>query len=541
VAGLAIALGSGAMTNTIAEIGDSACILASGTSTTEAHPIIGYQVKKAVRKGAKLIVANPQEVPLTQFADLHLPLKPGTDVALLMGMAKVIIDEGLHDQKYIEERCENFDKFKESLEVYTPEFVSDVTGLPWEDVVKAARMYAENGPASILYCMGITQHSHGTDNVLAVSNLALITGNLGRISGGVNPLRGQNNVQGACDMGSLPNVFTGYQKVDNDEARQKFEKAWGVSLSGKPGLTHTEIFDAAYTGEIKALYLIGENPVLTEANAAHSIEAMDKLEFFVVQDIFLNETAEKADVVLPAVSFAEKNGTFVNTERRVQRVRRVIDPVGEAKPDWWIVSAIANEMGHEGFAYNSAEEIFNEMASLTPSYAGINYERLDQGSIQWPCPSVDHPGTPILHTEKFATASGKAKLLPLEYRPSEDCCDFDFPLILTTERSLYQFHSTMTRYSDGLDGLSGGEQILINPADAEKLGIEDGDQVEVKSRRGKLKVKATITRRSQPGVASLSFHFAECPTNLLTSNALDPVAKTPETKVCAIRIDKVEQ
>lgn len=540
MAGLAIALGSGAMTNTIAEIGDSACILASGTSTTEAHPIIGYQVKKAVRKGAKLIVANPQEVPLTQFADLHLPLKPGTDVALLMGMAKVIIDEGLHDQKYIEERCENFDKFKESLEVYTPEFVSDITGLPWEDVVKAARMYAENGPASILYCMGITQHTHGTDNVLAVSNLALITGNLGRISGGVNPLRGQNNVQGACDMGSLPNVFTGYQKVDNDEARQKFEKAWGVSLSGKPGLTHTEIFDAAYNGEIKALYLIGENPVLTEANAAHSNEAMDKLEFFVVQDIFLNETAKKADVVLPAASFAEKNGTFVNTERRVQRVRRVIDPVGEAKPDWWIVSAIANEMGHEGFAYNSAEEIFNEMASLTPSYAGINYERLDQGSIQWPCPSEDHPGTPILHTEKFATPSGKAKLAPLEYRPSEDCCDFDFPLILTTERSLYQFHSTMTRYSDGLDELSGGEQILINPADAEKLGIEDGDLVEVKSRRGKLKVKATLSRRSQPGVASLSFHFAECPTNLLTSSALDPVAKTPETKVCAIRIDKVE-
>ena len=539
MAGLATALGSGAMTNTIAEVADAKCIIATGTSTTEAHPIIGYQVKKAVRNGAKLIVVNPQEVPLTRFADLHLPLKPGTDVALLMGMAKVIIDEGLQDQEYIDQRVDNLDQFKQALEAYTPEFVSETTGLPWDDVVKAARMYAENGPASILYCMGITQHSHGTDNVLAVSNLALITGNLGRVAGGVNPLRGQNNVQGACDMGSLPNVFTGYQKVDDDAARQKFEKAWGVSLSGKPGLTHTEIFDAAYNGDIKAVFLIGENPVLTEANAAHSIEAMDKLEFLVVQDIFLNETAAKADVVLPAASFAEKNGTFVNTERRVQRVRRVIDPPGEAKPDWWIISAIANEMGHDGFAYNSAEEIFNEMTSLTPSYAGITYERLDQESIQWPCPSTDHPGTPVLHTEKFNTPTGKAKLASLEYRPSDECCDFDFPLILTTERSLFQFHSTMTRYSPGLDELSGGEQILINPLDAEKLGIAEGDLVEVKSRRGKLRVKATITRRSQPGVASLSFHFAECPTNLLTSSALDPIAKTPETKVCAIRIDKV--
>jgi formate dehydrogenase alpha subunit len=539
VAGLAIALGSGAMTNSIAEIGDAKCILAIGTSTTDAHPIIGYQVKKAVREGSKLIVANPQEVSLVNFADLHLPLRPGSDVALLMGMARVIVEEGLHDQKFIDERCENFEEFKASLESYTPEFVSDMTGLPWDDVVRAARIYAENSPATILYCMGITQHSHGTDNVLAISNLALITGNLGQISGGVNPLRGQNNVQGACDMGSLPNVFTGYQKVENEEARQKFEAAWRVSLSGKPGLTHTEIFDSAYKGDIKAIYLVGENPVLTEANAAHSIEAMDKLEFFVVQDIFLNETAKKAEVVLPAASFAEKNGTFVNTERRVQRVRRVIDPVGEAKPDWWIISAVANEMGMEGFAYNSAEEIFNEITSLTPSYAGITYERLEDRGIQWPCPTADHPGTQILHMEKFATPSGKGKLVPLEYRPSAECCDFDFPLILTTERSLFQFHSTMTRYSEGLDQLSGEEMILINPLDAEKMGLADGDLVEVKSRRGKIQVRVQLSRRSQPGVASLSFHFAECPTNLLTSNALDPMAKTPETKVCAIRIDKV--
>ncbi len=527
------------MTNSIAEISDSRCILAIGTSTTDAHPVIGYQVKKAVRKGAKLIVANPQEVALVNYADQYLPLKPGSDVALLMGMARVIVEEKLHDQNYIDERCENFEEFKASLESYTPDFVSEMTGLPWPDVAKAARAYAENSPASILYCMGITQHSHGTDNVLAISNLALITGNLGQVSGGVNPLRGQNNVQGACDMGSLPNVFTGYQKVDNADARQKFEAAWGVSLNEKPGLTHTEIFDAAYRGDVKAVYLVGENPVLTEANAAHSIEAMDKLEFFVVQDIFLNETAQKADVVLPAASFAEKNGTFVNTERRVQRVRRVIDPVGEAKPDWWIISAVVNEMGVEGFAYNSAEEIFKEIASLTPSYAGITYERLETGGVQWPCPTSGHPGTRILHAEKFATPSGKGKLAPLEYRPSAECCDFDYPLILTTERSLFQFHSTMTRYSEGLDQLSGEERILINPQDAIKMDLADGDLVEVKSRRGKIQVRVKLSKRCQAGVASLSFHFAECPTNLLTSSALDPVAKTPETKVCAIRIDKV--
>lgn len=534
-------LGSGAMTNSIAEIGDAACIIAIGTSTTEAHPIIGYQVKKAVRNGAKLIVVNPQEVPLTRFADIHLPLRPGTDVILLMGMARAIIEEGRHDQVYLAERCENFEQFKASLEEYTPEFVSVMTGLPWEDVARAARMYAENKPAAILYCMGITQHTHGTDNVLAISNLALITGNLGCTSGGVNPLRGQNNVQGACDVGCLPDVFTGYQKVVNEEARLKFEQAWGVSLNGKPGLTHTEIFDAAHRGDIKAIYLVGENPVLTEANAAHATEAMEKLEFFVVQDIFLTETAKMADVVLPAVSFAEKNGTFVNTERRVQRVRQVIDPVGEAKQDWWITNAIAKEMGADGFDFHSAEEIFKEIAALTPSYAGITYQKLEKGGVQWPCPSPEHPGTQILHTARFATPSGKGKLMPLEYRPSVDCCDVDFPLILTTERSLYQFHSTMTRYSEGLYEMSGGEQIYINPIDAEALGIADGDMVAVKSRRGKLTVRAKLTRRSQPGVASLSFHFAECPTNLLTSAALDPVAKTPETKVCAVRIEKLSE
>ncbi len=527
------------MTNTIGEIEDASCILAVGTSTTDNHPIIGYQVKKAVRKGAKLIVVNPQEVDLCRFADLYLPIKPGSDVALLMGMARVILEEGLQDQLYIEERCENFAQFKKSLKAFTPEFVEDTTGVPWDDVAQAARLYAQSKPASILYCMGITQHSHGTDNVFAVSNLALITGNLGRTSGGVNPLRGQNNVQGACDMGLLPNVFTGYQRVDDAEARRKFEQAWGCTLNPTPGLTHTEIFDAAYEGKIKAIYLVGENPILTEANASHAREALEKLEFFVVQDIFLTETAQLADVVLPGASFAEKDGTFTNTERRVQRVRQVIPSVGDSKPDWQITCAIAQKMGAKGFDFNSAEEIFKEITTLTPSYAGISYDRLEQkGGLQWPCPTADHPGTAILHAEKFATPSGKGKLMPLKYRPpAEEACG-DYPLVLTTDRSIFQYHSTMTRRAPGLDIMNGEAYVRLHPTDAAALGIEDGQEVMVTSRRGKVKVKARLTRRVRPGVASLSFHFAECPTNLLTSPALDPVAKIPETKVCAVRIEK---
>ncbi len=541
MAGLATALGSGAMTNTIAEIAGASCILAVGTSTTAGHPVIGYRVKEAVRKGARLIVVNPKEVDLCRHADLHLPLLPGSDLALLMGMARVILEEGLQDQEYIDRRCENFEAFKKSLKAFSPEFVARTTGLPWEKIAQAARIYATSKPATILYCMGITQHSHGTDNVLAISNLALLTGNLGRVSGGVNPLRGQNNVQGACDMGLLPNVFTGYQRVEDPAVREKFQRAWGYPLKGTPGLTHTEIFDAAHGGKIKAIYLVGENPLLTEANAGHVREALERLEFFVVQDIFLNETAALADVVLPAASFAEKEGTFVNTERRVQRVRQVIEPVGESRPDWWITCALAREMGGRGFDFQSPEEIFREITALTPSFAGLSYRRLERGGIQWPCPTADHPGTPILHREKFATPSGKGKLVPLSYRPPAETPDGRYPLVLTTERSIFHYHSTMTRHSPGLDDLRGEEELCLSPEDARRLGIVDGDLVEVVSRRGRVEVKARVTRACRPGVVSMSFHFAECPTNTLTSPARDPVAKIPETKVCAVRVSKISR
>ena len=528
------------MTNSINEFSDAACLLAIGTNTTDAHPIIANQVKHAVKKGGKLIVANPREISLVRHADIFLQHRPGSDVALLMGMCRVIIDEGLEDSAFIEERTENLEEFKKALEDFDLETVEKLTGVAREKIVEAARLFATTKPGSILYAMGITQHTHGTDNVLSVSNLALITGNMGKPSTGVNPLRGQNNVQGACDMGALPNVYTGYQKVIIPEAQAKFEKAWGAELSDKNGLTHTEIFDAVHDGEITALYLIGENPVLSEANASHAKEALEKAAFVVAQDIFLTESAELADVVLPAASFAEKDGTFTNSERRVQRVRQVIQPVGDSRPDWWITAELARRMGAEGFDYESPEQIFGEIASLTPSYGGITYSRINRAGLQWPCPNGEHPGTPILHAAQFAAPGGKGKFLPVSYRPPAELPDEEYPLMLTTDRSIYHYHtSTMTRKVKGLEFLRSEELVELNPADATTLGVSDGEMVRVISRRGKVNAKALVTKMSPPGVISMTFHFAESPTNELTNSALDPVAKIPETKVCAVRVEKL--
>ncbi|MFQ6122719.1 MAG: formate dehydrogenase subunit alpha, partial [Dehalococcoidales bacterium] len=416
VAGLVQSFGSGAMTNSISDISDAGCILAIGTNTTETHPVIGWEVRKAARKGAKLIVANPREIELVPDAELWLQHHPGTDVALIMGMCRVIVDEELFDSSFITERCENFEAFKESLKGFDLNFVEQTTGVPEELIVEAARMYATNSPAAILYAMGITQHSHGTDNVIAIANLAMLTGNVGKPGSGVNPLRGQNNVQGACDMGALPNVYPGYQAVSNSAIKEKFETAWDCSLPAQPGLTITEIIEAAYNEQIKAIYIMGENPVLSEPEAKHAEEALQKLEFLVVQDIFLTETAKLAHVVLPGVTFAEKDGTFTNTERRVQRVRQAIEPVGNAKPDWWITCRIAQKMGKgNGFNFASPSQIMEEIAQLTPSYGGISYRRLEKDGLQWPCPTKDHPGTPILHTELFTR--GKGQFVPLKYKP----------------------------------------------------------------------------------------------------------------------------
>ena len=538
MAGLAATFGSGAMTNSINEIKDAACILVIGSNTTSGHPVIALEIKKAVRNGSKLIVANPREIELARYADIWLRHTPGSDVALLMGMMKVILDEGLAEQTFISECCDNFDAFKESLNKFDLDFVEKATGIPRDTIIEAARLYATFKPSTILYAMGITQHSHGTDNVIATANLAMLTGNVGKPSTGVNPLRGQNNVQGACDLGALPNVYTGYQRVDNPDIQKKFEIAWRSDLNPIPGLTLTDMLDAAYDGKIKAIYLMGENPILSDPDANHTEKALKNLDFFVVQDLFLTETAQMADVVLPAVSFAEKDGTFTNTERRIQRVREAIEPVGDSKPDWWIICQLAKKMGAQTFDFANPSEIMDEIARLTPSYGGVNYERLEEEcGLQWPCPTQDHPGTPILHVGRFVCGLGK--LTPLEYKPPAELPDKEYPLILTTGRSLYHFHTgTMTRKVKGLNTLDPEGLVEINPADASTLKIEDGDTVKVVSRRGEVTAKAKVTEESPPNVVYMTFHFAESAVNRLTNMALDPIAKIPEFKVCAVRIEK---
>jgi formate dehydrogenase alpha subunit len=537
VAGLLQSFGSGAMANSINEFRDSGCILAIGTNTTEAHPIISLEIKRAVDNGAKLIVANPRQIDMVRWSYLWLQHRPGSDVALLMGMMKVIVDEGLADQEFVDERCENFDQFRKSLKNFGLDFVEKTTGVPKDKIVEAARIYASDKPSAIMYAMGITQHSHGTDNVIATANLAMLTGNVGKPGSGVNPLRGQNNVQGACDLGALPNVYSGYQAVTDDSIRKKFESAWGARLPDKPGLTITEIVDAAESKKIKAIYIIGENPLLSEPNITHAKEALEKLDFLVVQDIFLSETAELADVVLPGVSFAEKDGTFTNTERRVQRVRKAIEPIGDARPDWQITCQLAQKMRSDGFEFSSPAHIMDEVALLTPSYGGISYQRLEEGGLQWPCPTPEHPGTPILHTQQFTR--GRGRFIPLEYKPPMELPDKDYPLVFTTGRSLYHFHTgTMTRKVEGLNVLKPEAELEINPADAAKLSVADGEMVNVISRRGKVTARAKITEASPEGVVFMAFHFAESPANLLTNPALDPVAKIPEYKVCAVRVEK---
>jgi formate dehydrogenase alpha subunit len=538
VAGLVQSFGSGAMTNSINEIGDAACILAIGTNTTEDHPVIGLEMKRAVNNGGKLIVANPREIDLCRFASLWLQHKPGTDVALLMGMMRVIVDEGLLDSAFIKERCENFDTFRESLKEFDLDSVEKITNVPQYKIVEGARMFAGNSPATILYSMGITQHSHGTDNVLATANLAMLTGNMGKPSTGVNPLRGQNNVQGACDMGALPNVYPGYQAVSNPAIREKFETAWECGLPPSPGLTLVEMLEAAYRKEIKALYLIGENPALSDPDVQHVQEALARLEFFVVQDIFLTETAKLAHVVLPAASFAEKDGTFTNTERRVQQVRKVIEPIGDSKPDWWIVCQIAKKLEAKGFDYSHPFDIMEEIRDLTPSYGGIGYQRLENGGLQWPCPIDDHPGTPILHTNIFVR--GKGRFIPLKYIPPGEMPDENYPLILTTGRSLYHFHTgTMTRKVAGLNTMEPEGVVEISPEDASQLGIDQGDKVKISSRRGEVITKAKVTKALPSGLVFMTFHFAESAANILTNPKLDPVSKIPELKVSAVKVEKL--
>lgn len=538
VAGLAQAFGSGAMTNSIKEIANASVIYLTGSNTTENHPIIALEIKKAVTKnGAQLIVADPREIELVKYATLWLRQRPGTDVALFNGLMNVIISEGLEDKEFIAERTEGYEELKNTVLKYPPEIVEKITGVPAEDIRKAARIYATAPTVSLIYSMGITQHTTGTDNVLSTANIAMLTGNVGKESTGVNPLRGQSNVQGACDLGALPDVYAGYQSVVDSQVREKFSKAWGVALPDKVGLTVVEMLNAAYEGKVKGLFVMAENPAMSDPDLNHALEALKKVEFLVVSDIFMSETAELADVVLPGVSIAEKDGTITNTERRVQRIRKAVEPVGESKPEWQIICELAQKMGYN-MSYNNPGEIMEEIAQLTPSYGGIYYNRLEKEGLQWPCLDVNHLGTKYLHKNKFSR--GKGKFTAVEFKAAAELPDEEYPLLLTTGRVLYHFHTgTVTRRSKGLNEIYPDALVEISPHDAEELKIKNGEFVEVSSRRGKIRAKAKVTEKSGRGEVFISFHFKEAAANLLTNAALDPIAKIPEYKVCAVKVKKV--
>ncbi len=528
------------MTNPIADIEKAKVILVTGSNTTENHPVISSCIKRAVKfKGARLIVVDPRRIKLTQFAEKWLRPLPGTNVAWINGLMHVIIKEKLFDASFVKNRTVNFDKLEKSIKNFTPDHVESITGIKKDDLVEAARLYAQADPGSILYCMGITQHTSGTDNVKALANLAMLCGNLGVEGGGINPLRGQNNVQGACDLGGLPNVFTGYQAVTDKTIITKTQKAWNVKgLSNKIGLTATEMIPAIEKGQIKSMYIMGENPLVSDPDTAHVEKNFNALDFLVVQDIFMTQTAQMADVVLPATCFAEKDGTYTNTERRVQRVRKAVNAPGESLDDWEIICNLAGRMGYP-MVYKNSREIMDEIASVTPSYGGITYERLENESLHWPCPDLKHPGTPILHKEAFP--SGKGIFHAIEYIPSTEAISKDYPLLLTTGRVLYHYHTgTMTMKTDGLNEMSPDCFIEMTPGDADKYGIANGELIEISSKRGSVKARAKFSPKAVNGTVFMPFHFAKAAANRLTSTKLDPVSKIPELKVCAVNLNRVK-
>jgi len=559
VAGLATVFGSGAMTNSTPEIEGADALFVIGSNTTENHPIVALRMKQAVRKGAKLIIADPRRIPLVKFAHLWLRHKPGTDATLINCMMHVILEENLEDSEFIKERTNGIEDFRKSLESFTPEHGEKVTGVPKEDIIEAARIYAGAEKAGIYYTMGITQHSMGTNNVFALADLAMLTGNLGRESAGVNPLRGQNNVQGCCDMGCSPNVLPGYQKVTDPMVRQRFEEVWGREIPDAIGLTATEMTEAMIEGSLKGLYVMGENPILSDPNMNHSIKAFKSLELLVVQDIFMTETAELADVVLPAASFAEKDGTFTNTERRVQRVRKAVSPPGEAKDDLSIISLISLRMGYNPVLENlsalgyempdeldadkyitTPEQAFLEAGLLWPALRGMTYERLKNGGLQWPCPAQNNPGTQYLFKDGFPV--GKASFVAVPGLPSRELPDEEYPFILTTGRILFQYHTgTMSRRSRVLEAAAPEPFIEMNETDADRLGVQNGDVLAVTSRRGEIQVKVRVGDIVGPGVVFIPFHYKEAAANLLTNDALDPVCKIAEVKVCAVRVEKTSK
>ena len=541
VAGLAMTLGSGAMTNPIGDITtDVDCIMLVGSNPEEAHPVVGMQIRQAVDRGTRLIVVDPRDIGLSKKADVHIKLKPGTNVAFANGMMNVIINEGLMDEEFIKERTEGYEELRDIVMKYTPERVAEICHIDPDHLREAALMYAKAKKAPIIYCLGVTEHSTGTEGVMSMSNMAMLVGKLGKSGCGVNPLRGQNNVQGACDMGALPTDFPGYQKVTNPEVIEKFEKAWGVELNKKPGTHATDVFGKAIKKEIRGLFIFGEDPVVTDADQHHIIKALESLDFLVLSDLFMTETAQYADVILPGTSYAEKEGTFSNTERRVQRVRKAVELEGEMRLDTDIFIDLMNRMGYPQPQLTS-EEIMDEIASLTPSFGGISHRRLDKGeSLQWPCLDAKHPGTPIMHVGKFTRGLGW--FYPAEYIPSAEQPDDEYPFIMMTGRILYHYNTrAMTGKTPGLMQKEGHSFIEVNTSDAARLGIENGEKIRVSSRRGAILSTARVSEKVSPGETWMPFHFPDGNANVLTNAALDKYARIPEYKVCAINLEKINQ
>jgi len=538
VTGLVATLGSGAMTNPILDLVNSKCIFIIGSNFAENHPIAARWVLDAKEHGAKIIVADPRYTPTAWIADIFLQLKPGTDIALLNCMLHTIIKENLYDKVFVQKRTSGFDQIKALAAKYDADTVEKITGVPSGLLQEAARLYAKAQSAAIVYCMGITQHTYGHGNVVSCANLALICGNIGQPGTGVLPLRGQDNVQGACDMGGLPTVLPGYASVTDETSRRRIAAMWGKEdLPAEPGLTVVEMMNAAGEGKVKAMYIMGENPMVSDPNTEHVRQALDKLDFLVVQDIFLTETAELADVVLPGACWAEKEGTVTATSRSVQWRAKAVATPGEAKADLDIICRIAKKLGFE-FNYQNANEVLREINRVVPSYAGITPERVKQvGGLTWPCPTTDHPGTPILHIDTFATIERLGQLIPVEHRTPFEMTDAEYPLLLTTGRVVMHYNAgSMTRRSTSLLKRSPALFVEVNPADAKKLGISVDEKVKISTKRGETTAKTTITNSIPPGVVFMPFHFSG--TNALVVDALDEKAKIPEFKVAACRIDK---
>ncbi|EGO5821913.1 formate dehydrogenase subunit alpha [Enterococcus faecalis] len=540
VHGLAQTLGSGAMTNPIADITEDVdMILLVGSNPEEAHPVIGAQIRQAIQRGTQVVVVDPRKINLVKDSALHLQVQAGTNVAFANGMMHVILKEGLADRHFIEERTEGFSDLEKMVADYTPEKVAEICHIHPEDLIQAARMYAKAEKAPIIYCLGVTEHSTGTEGVMSMSNLAMLVGKVGKPGCGVNPLRGQNNVQGACDMGCMPYDFPGYQKVNNPEVIDKFEKAWHVPLNRNTGLTSTKVLPAATAGNVKGLYIFGEDPIVTDPDTGHVRQALESLDFLVVQELFMTETAAYADVVLPGISYAEKDGTFTNTERRVQRVRKAVEPRGQAREDYEIFCEVMTRMGYP-CAYESAKEIMEEISAVTPSFGGINYERLEKESLQWLCRSLTDPGTPIMHVGSFARGKGLFKAIP--YKQAQELPDEEYPYLMSTGRMLYHYNTrAMTGRTEGINQIANHSYIEINAVDAQALGIQEGDKVEVHSRRGKIETYAAVGNRVFPQEVFMTFHFPDGNVNEITNAVFDDIATIPEYKVCAVAIKPVNK